>query len=474
LLVLSDVHLGSDLNDIGEGARRSQSVDEDLIKLLEHYRARRPREGRWRLVIAGDFIDFIGMAITPRDGEELQPPASVEELQHGVGNAADHSRLKLRRVADRHSAVFEALARFLADGNVLTIVHGNHDLEFHWEAVQKEFRAILGRLAHGREDAFAKAIDFNPWFFYLGGVAYIEHGHQYDPLCATEHVMAPLSPLNPRQIARGFCDVMLRFVVRPTRGLKEHGHDQMGVVDYLAFAGRLGLRGMLRLGSRFARGVVELFRVRRAHLSEAARALREEQERRMKLLAEATRIGIDRLKALRALQVAPVTRSIRGILASVLLDRLAVGVLAFLTLVVCAIGFGLRGSHQHLGVSAAAVLGAWFLAHLGLTRLRPTIEPNDELKERAAHLARLFPAAFVVMGHTHVPVKMPVNDGAATYVNLGSWAEEEEDHGGRPSTPGAAYGSRAARTHLVIHRGDAGPIAEFLAWSEDGPRQFTT
>jgi hypothetical protein len=193
----------------------------------------------------------------------------------------------------------------------------------------------------------------------------------------------------------------------------------------------------------------------------------------MALLAEATRIGLDRLRALAALQVPPVTRSIRGILASVLLDRLAVGVVAFTVLLVIAILFGVKGAHHNLWITGASVLGAWLLAHLALTHLRPTIEPNDELKERAAHLARLFPAAFVVMGHTHVPVQVAVNDGSSTYVNLGSWAEEEEVGGDRPSTPGASYTTRAPRTHLVIHRGDEGPIAQFLAWSEGGPRPFT-
>jgi UDP-2,3-diacylglucosamine pyrophosphatase LpxH len=87
--------------------------------------------------------------------------------------------------------------------------------------------------------------------------------------------------------------------------------------------------------------------------------------------------------------------------------------------------------------------------------------------DRAAHLAKLFPAAFVVMGHTHTPAKIAINDGEATYINVGSWAEEE----GAEGVP-AAKVYRAARTHLVIHRGDEGPVAEFLAWDVDGPRRF--
>jgi UDP-2,3-diacylglucosamine pyrophosphatase LpxH len=65
------------------------------------------------------------------------------------------------------------------------------------------------------------------------------------------------------------------------------------------------------------------------------------------------------------------------------------------------------------------------------------------------------------MGHTHTPAMVPVADGAATYVNVGSWHEAE-----------AAGAYRAARTHLVIHPADSGATAEFLAWGPDGPRRF--
>src|SRR5258708_6105307 len=95
LLILSDVHLGNDLNDVAPGgARRSASVDVDLVSLLRHYRAA-PRGGRrWRLVIAGDFIDFIGMAILPHKGD-LSTATSDEERAHGLGNTSDNARASL-------------------------------------------------------------------------------------------------------------------------------------------------------------------------------------------------------------------------------------------------------------------------------------------------------------------------------------------------------------------------------------------
>jgi hypothetical protein len=69
------------------------------------------------------------------------------------------------------------------------------------------------------------------------------------------------------------------------------------------------------------------------------------------------------------------------------------------------------------------------------------------------------------MGHTHTPMQLPVAEGQATYVNVGSWSEAE-------AVNGKAESYKAARTHLVIHPGEGGAKAEFLAWSADGPRTF--
>lgn len=477
LLILSDVHLGNDLNDITpDAARRSARVDDDLAKLLDHYRRARPSGRRWRLVIAGDFIDFIGMALLPR-GRELDTEPSEEEMEHGLGNASDHAREKLRAVAARHRAVFDALAAFVGDGHALTIVHGNHDVEFHWDAVKQEFRAMLARTAlRARDesdadfvDAFASRIEFAPWFWWADGVAYVEHGHQYDALCATDHVMAPLSPLDPRRIARTFSDVLLRFVVRPTRGVPEYGHDRLGLLDYVMLGVRLGAGGLVRLAARFASAVLELFRMHRAHGSDAAGTLRQEHEKRMAALAQATRVGIDKLRALAALQVPPVTRSIRAILASVLLDRLAVALLAAVAVAVIA----LAGAGQRWSLPAmAGVALAWLAAQRKLTKMRQgffgeKLDNDATLVDRAGRLTKLFPAAFVVMGHTHTPAMVSVADGAATYVNVGAWHEPEAE-----ATDGAAY--RAPRTHLVIHPASeqGRPVAELLAWGTDGPTRF--
>jgi UDP-2,3-diacylglucosamine pyrophosphatase LpxH len=480
LLILSDVHLGNDLNDLrpkgtGFRERRSQQVDVDLANLLAHYGRTPPSGKRWRLVIAGDFIDFIGMAILPGD-TKLDTEASDEERAHGLGNASDHGRLKLRAVVTRHRVVFEALAAFVADGHALTLIHGNHDVEFHWDGVKQDLKALLVEMAlaaKGRSDAFADEfaarIEFAPWFYYAEGVAYIEHGHQYDTLCSTEHIMAPLSPLDPRRIVRSFSDVFLRWVVRPTKGVPEYGHERLGVLDYIMMGAHMGFGGLFRLLARFTLGVYELFRLRREFLTDAAHSVREEHERRMGALALKMRIGIEKLRALAALQVPPVTRSIPKIMASVLLDRIALALTAGVVITSLAVFAGAHwwGWAAMGTVALAAVFVQRQLAARRKVWFGEKLDNDATLVERAGHLATLFPAAFVVMGHTHSPVMVPVAQGTATYVNVGSWHEAEAEVN-KPAS------FKAARTHLVIHpaKAESGPVAEFLAWAPAGPTKF--
>jgi hypothetical protein len=232
----------------------------------------------------------------------------------------------------------------------------------------------------------------------------------------------------------------------------QSGHDRAGLLHYLSFGAKLGLRGVVALGLRFARAVRELFRLRRAALSDAAKALREEHDRRVSRLAAATRIGADRLRRLIALQARPITSSVRGILTSVLLDRVVLAVV-WTTAIAALLTSGVLGKYT---VHACVVGGAaWIAAHVLVARQR-IVDPAARMIERAAHLANLFPAAFVVMGHTHVPVA--VRAGDATYINVGSWAEDEAEPG------------PAARTHLVIDVGPNGAEARFCVWGPEGPR----
>jgi UDP-2,3-diacylglucosamine pyrophosphatase LpxH len=476
LLVLSDVHLGSDLNDRGPRVPRSVAIDRDLVALLAHYRAASPDGKRWRLVLAGDFIDFVGMAVEPRDGDRLETSPTALDRDVGLGGAEDHVRIKLGRVAERHADVFAELGRFVAAGHTLTIVLGNHDLELHWESVKRDFCAALERAA--RASDLSERIEFCAWFFRRDRLVYVEHGHQYDPFCALPYVLAPLSPLDPNRVAASVSDTLLRHIVRRTPGMREYGHETRGLTSYISKGLFLGVRGAWALVRRFFATVFQLRRSARAYASPSGAALAREQDRRLRELSASEAIPEKTLRAVLALQVRPI-----GVFSSVLLDRLAALV------VVLGLLAGVFVFRHGLGdlaapLAAAIVFGGAAL-HVVFSRARPAVDSSTVLAERAGHLARLFDSSFVVMGHTHVPMTAPLPDAdAASYVNLGSWAEEEPDPAvaaaGAEDPPkagrhpeGAVSGYRAARTHLVVH--DHGDVheARFCEWRpNEGPREL--
>jgi len=464
LIVLSDVHLGSDLvhcvqPDAPHRDARDDARDRQLSALFDWYRQHPDRGLPWKLVIAGDFIDFVGMSV-PAPDSALWTPPNAEDLELGLGGAEDHTIYKLRCVARRHRAVFEALARFVNAGNRIVMVRGNHDVDFHWPQVQDEFVRQLAMHAPIPRGS----IEFSPWFYYEEGLVFVEHGHQYDRYCSYENVLSPLSPSDPRRSSRSLSDILLRHVVRPTRGLGESGHESAGVLDYILFGLRLGIRGTVDLFARFVWAVATLFAMWQEHWSEGARRIRQIQERRLSELALALDMKLESLRALASLHRPPVTRSFGQLVLAVMLDRILF-TLSGLVLVVLAFALAPQWHHALLLSLGVALLFVSVAALL--SRLRP-IDPTMELRECATRVATLFPAAFVVMGHTHLPEVRPNAGGDATYVNLGCWAGEQGESAAGPGL--------ASRTHLVVHVEDDGrSMAELLVWdAESGPRRFVS
>jgi hypothetical protein len=204
------------------------------------------------LIIAGDLVDFMGMSIAPVEGATLDTPLTAEEQSHGLGSARDHAMHKMRAVAARHDLVFRKLADFVAAGHSLVLVRGNHDVDFYWETARSAFvQALIERAGAdfkseaGRTELAAR-VEFRHWFYYVEGLLYVEHGHQYDETCSHSHLLAPLRPGDPNRIAYSFSDILLRYVVRPTRGLSTEGHDDRTMLSYIRMAFAMGVGGAWR------------------------------------------------------------------------------------------------------------------------------------------------------------------------------------------------------------------------------------
>lgn len=463
-LLFSDVHLGADLVQHARPwtvsrLREVLRVDRELSAMLDHYRVQCEPDRPWTLIIAGDLVDFMGMSLAPREGTELETPLNAEEHLHGLGSACDHAEHKMRAVAERHDLVFRKLAQFVAEGHSLVLIRGNHDVDFYWEAARTAFVKALLERADGLGDeavraAFAERVDFRHWFYYVEDLLYVEHGHQYDETCAYPNLLSPVSPYDHRRIGYSFSDILMRYVVRPTRGMGVSGHDGKNMVHYVRMAFAMGLGGAFRLGHRYGRAVLAMVRAWREHLSEHGRTLRTEHERQMTELGERVRLSADKLRALAALSATPVTRGFFAILRSVFLD-LAAAIAGSALLITVLLATGLVPAAYLAPLTAVLAGGIFFWM-----KSSKVIDQCAALRIGAKRVAELLPTRFVVMGHTHAPVMEAIAQGV-TYVNLGGWADDlDADHAVAP----------APCTHLVIRQKDGVPHAELRRWcSERGP-----
>lgn len=467
-LVLSDVHLGSDLvPHLRPWARsswltREPEVDARLASLLAHY-ASRPNGRPICLVIAGDFLDLVGVSLTPDDDRTTTLPTS-EEQRHGLGSAADHVVQKITAIGDRHQRAFQAICAFLAHGNRLVVVRGNHDIELHWRRAQRALIHVICQHAespeHGAE--LAQRIRICPWFFSVEGLLFVEHGHEFDPMCSYGDPLLPTCPRDSRRIRLSPFAVLLREVARPTRGLSTTHYENVGMGEYIRLLGKLGLARSLGAAVRFGRATLRLLGESRSYAA-TERSLRKlRAETRERQFSKQTGLHMDTLLRLKLLYAAPAARSLRFVLRSLYLDRvLAIAV----SMLFIALGATLARYSSMLEGGLCA-LPALPLAAFGCYGPNRDLAPIRRMRQSAREIARLFDARYVVMGHTHV-AEESILDESARYLNVGHWGSDdipEEQAEGLPQTP---------CTYLLLTRGVEGYRHQLLRWDAlTGPRPY--
>ncbi|MEL6188098.1 MAG: metallophosphoesterase, partial [Myxococcota bacterium] len=246
LLVLSDLHLGRDHDPITgfDHHRPSPEFDQNFIALLEYYTSEEPES--WRVVLDGDFLDFVEVVVRPELDTALKVAFEVTREEHtlGLGTEPERAKVKLDMIVDYHVGFFTALARFVREGGELVMVRGNHDAEMFWGKVQRELRRRLAQLAFAGQrlelddlleerSQFQGRIQFVPWCYVEPGRIYIEHGHQYDPYCAFDHQLYPISPLSPRRVDTPIFMFAMRYFVNRLTGFATHYKDIWTTKDYL-------------------------------------------------------------------------------------------------------------------------------------------------------------------------------------------------------------------------------------------------
>ena len=482
LLIVSDLHLseGRDPGSRKFSKNEDFFFDEEFARFLNHYQdTLRWNDAKWHLIINGDFFDFL-QVITVDDAPPALPPGS-EHHEFGLPCGERETVCKLGKIAKGHWLFFESLAGFVAAGNLLTIIKGNHDVEFHYAGVRAAFLAELQaafRRRLEREPAWgrnrdignvdADTVRFSDWFYYEKELLWVEHGNRYEGFNSFKYWLSPLLPEIPGwppgrkdEIDLPFGSLFVRYLFNRMERVEPFADNIKPATRFVWWLFRKHPITALRFA--FGDGRYLLGRIRRAWadvLPEAWKVRKQQHDIRLCQLASQSGIELAKLEDLdrrRARSVLKEPDWRAKVLRIVLcpwriLTVLALMVFVFLLSVLFAAARFLADMipdfvREHLfdpTVHFLRPVAPWavlLVALAGLALFLRWLLTEEEkmgpsyLKKRADGIAKpdLLGVQYVVMGHTHdAELHVLGEDGGRNkeYFNTGTWtkvvSEEEQ------------------------------------------------
>jgi UDP-2,3-diacylglucosamine pyrophosphatase LpxH len=466
ILVVSDLHFGEELLPGATSDRRhAVELGEQAFKdFLAHHASRRLGGRPWRLVIAGDLFDFMSVFVP---GNPATPAKSADERRYGLSRTTDAGVFRLQRICENHRSLLAAMVKFTAAGHSIDIIVGNHDIELLEAPVVDELERQLrisatsgaasgtgGSVAVGQLDAALSRIRVVPWFVYVPGVAWIEHGHVYDEGCSFQYNLCPIDPRSGKMIDNADF-AATRYLAMTVPELDPHGIEEWSFWGYMRYGWEIGAISFGRLWAGYARFTWAMLKASAQHRSwKGSEARRRAHLDRVKQVATSGGISVDTALAIDRLARTPMTLGWRRLARMLMLDRLviAAGLLVVMALMFLILPrmWAMIGS----GVAAVGAVGAnlWLGKHLVLSQLPMRAIP--------LRLRKLVDAPVFVFGHTHDPRWQPLRSGGL-YVNSGTWL------------PALRPGLRRSFTHVRIQpRAGAMPHVEIRQWRDGTTQPF--
>src|SRR5262249_55409184 len=160
---------------------------------------------------------------------------------------------------------------------------------------------------------------------------------------------------------------------------------------------------------------------------------RSAHRQRLGELAARFQLKEETLVALDDLRQKPLIHNLARLLGAIMLDRVAV--FGFATLVAAVLLLALPPVWALAAV--AVVFASSAVTAQVLAKVRGNVDPNERMKSVPEKIRSHVQAPFVVFGHSHQPVALPLA-GGGWYFNTGTWVASEKP------------GLMRAFTHLVI------------------------
>ena len=437
IIVVSDLHMGRGTNFETGRYHNLEAFfyDEDFASFCRYLcDDARARSSRFTLVLNGDVFDLV------RIDPDVEAADSEIERRYGAASTPENAPRVMRQILEGHPLFVGALAQVLAQGHVVVILAGNHDIETQWPPVREVIRDAIAE-ALEKNAAQRNAIDglrFRSWFHYEAGRVWIEHGCQYDPANSFHYLLrGNLTDVNSAVYAAEHDMPLGNFFQRYL--YNGFGHITFIVPD--ASANARYVRWFLLNEPRL------LTRVLISHLPFAAQVLRRisksadparqqleaAHKQAIERIAESTGLGddlykIDGLKEARG----DASQAVRTV-GRQLLKTTAIGLAAVLTAVVLwfvgflaigelQTGYGMRAllfiTLNVVMLAIAAVVVMWSLLRGGRPwRGRPLVRA-------AQRIVDILDVPIVAFGHTHVENVVALNRKGgerAWYFNTGTW-----------------------------------------------------
>jgi UDP-2,3-diacylglucosamine pyrophosphatase LpxH len=451
ILVVSDLHFGEELlPGASQDRRRAVELGAQAFREFLRYHAVRRLDGRpWRLVIAGDLFDFMSVVVP---GSREMPARNADERRLGLGRGVKAGVVRMQMICEAHRDLLRELVAFARVGHSIDIIVGNHDVELLAPEVVAELESHIR--AAGADDKIAARIRVVPWFVYVPGVAWIEHGHVYDEGCSFEFNLAPTDPKDGRLVFNADY-AAVRYLGLAVPDIDPHAIEEWSFWGYLRYAAEQGVRSFWRIWVAYMRFTFAMIAARGLHQSMRRRDARRRVHReRIAQVAKAGGIELDTAQAIDRLSRTPLTVSWRRVGRLLVLDKwgLLTGsfVAIVLMLILMPLLWALLGSA--IVVFGAGAIQRWIGKSLVTSQL-----PMRAVPQR---LRKLVDAPVVVFGHTHDPRWQPLR-GGGLYVNSGTWLAAT-----RP-------GLRRSFTHVRIQpRAGSHPMVELRQWREGTSQLF--
>lgn len=457
LIVVSDLHLSAGYNE--ETGRYSRNedffFDEEFKSFLEYLQEANP--GNNHLIIAGDLFDFLQIdGCLAQELSKKKTPFEItkRELKFGLGTEEEKTVWKLGVIVNGHKVFFQALATFLSQGNFLSIITGNHDIELFWKKVQD---ALVGHIVsnlksgQGILQQMKNRISFYPWFYYDKDFkTYIEHGNQYDPLNSFQYLLHPVFGPNPKRLWLPFGSFFVRYFFNTLEISNPFADNIKPPTRYMNWAWKEDKVQFIKNICNYLPTMFQVFWKSGKLSKTERRQLAEKNDNELKKLGQGLGLSLDAVKNIYSLRAAPFTRNkLRTIFTFAGTFFPIITLIVFIVLLTLSqyFHFSFRTSLSSL-VLLTVPIAKW--AWSKFFKKEPFEKILPQIKGYVKDLQ------VIVFGHTHDPDIRRV-DEECRYFNTGTWTTVFSDE------------ERIIReakqfAFVRIRKIDGKPQAELLRW----------